>query len=129
MRLAIPGYLIHSTNKPYGVGMRVTHGCIRMYPEDIEQLFPDIPVGTKVRLVNQPVKAGMIADTLFLEVHPSLEEQPMTEQEVMEVAVKTVESTTGEQDPGLDLRATREAIRRASGIPESVPLEQGRYLW
>ena len=48
IRLAIPGYLIHSTNKPAGVGMRVTHGCIRMYPEDIEVLFSEIPVGEKV---------------------------------------------------------------------------------
>ncbi len=58
MRLGIPGYLIHSTNKPYGVGMRVTHGCIRMYPEDIEGLFADIPVGTPVQIVNQPIKLG-----------------------------------------------------------------------
>jgi L,D-transpeptidase ErfK/SrfK len=129
MRLAIPGYLIHSTNKPYGVGMRVTHGCIRMYPEDIEALFADIPVGTKVRLVNQPVKAGMIADTLFLEVHPPLEEQPLTEPEAMKIAVEVVRHTTGEEDPGLDLRAAREAIRNASGVPESVAVEKTRYLW
>ena len=58
MRLEIPGYLIHSTNKPYGVGMRVSHGCIRMYPEDIARLFPEIPVGTPVYIVNQPLKVG-----------------------------------------------------------------------
>ena len=54
MRLGVPGYLIHSTNKPYGIGMRVTHGCVRMYPEDIERLFGMVPVGTTVRLVDQP---------------------------------------------------------------------------
>ncbi|MGD8629901.1 MAG: L,D-transpeptidase family protein, partial [Gammaproteobacteria bacterium] len=74
MRLGIPGYLIHSTNKPYGVGMRVTHGCIRMYPEDIEKVFDDIPVGTPVRIVNQPIKLGWLADSLFIELHPPLEE-------------------------------------------------------
>ena len=74
MRLGIPGYLLHSTNKPYGVGMRVTHGCLRMYPEDIEQLFDDVPVGTPVQIVNQPVKLGWLSETLYIEVHPLLEE-------------------------------------------------------
>lgn len=50
LRLSIPGYLIHSTNKPYGVGMRVTHGCVRMYPEDIEELFPLVPLFTTVHI-------------------------------------------------------------------------------
>lgn len=76
MRLGIPGYLIHSTNKPLGVGMRVSHGCIRMLPEDIERLFPQLPTGTPVTIVNQPVKAGWHGGKLFLEIHPPLEEYP-----------------------------------------------------
>lgn len=76
MRLGIPGYLIHSTNKPLGVGMRVSHGCIRMLPEDIERLFPQLPVGTPVTIINQPVKAGWYGGKLYLEVHPPLEEYP-----------------------------------------------------
>jgi len=70
LRLAIPGYLIHGTNKPYGIGMRVTHGCVRMYPEDIETLFDQVPVGTVVHIVNQPFKAGWRSGTLFVETHP-----------------------------------------------------------
>ena len=66
LRLGIPGYLIHSTNKPLGVGMRVSHGCIRMLPEDIEYLFPQVPTGTTVRIVNQPVKAGWYGGKLYL---------------------------------------------------------------
>ena len=66
MRLGIPGYLIHGTNKPQGVGMRVSHGCIRMLPEDIEKLFPQIPTGTPVTIVNQPVKAGWYGGKLYL---------------------------------------------------------------
>ena len=58
MRLGIPGYLIHSTNRPAGVGMRVTHGCIRMFPEDIGFLFNLVAVNTPVRIINQPVKVG-----------------------------------------------------------------------
>jgi L,D-transpeptidase ErfK/SrfK len=72
--LDLPGYRIHGTNRPYGVGMRATHGCVRMYPEDIEVLFNEIPVGTDVQIVSQPVKFGWDGDTLFMEVHPPLEE-------------------------------------------------------
>lgn len=75
MRLAIPGgsYLIHGTNKPAGVGMQVTHGCMRLYPEHIEELFKMVPVDTPVRLVNQPQKVGWSEGRLFVEVHPPLE--------------------------------------------------------
>jgi len=69
--LGIRGYLIHGTNKPYGLGMRVSHGCVRMYPEDIASLFEDVPNGTPVHIVNQPIKMGWIDDILFMEAHPS----------------------------------------------------------
>lgn len=75
LRLALPGYLIHGTNKPSGVGMRVTHGCIRMFPEDIEALFESVPVGTAVRIVNQPVKLGHDGSALYVEAHPPLPER------------------------------------------------------
>jgi len=76
LRLGIPGgaYLIHGTNRPAGVGMQVTHGCMRLYPEDIEALFKIVPVGTPVRLVNQPLKAGWADGRLYVEVHPPLED-------------------------------------------------------
>lgn len=73
LRLGLPGYLIHGTNKPSGVGMRVTHGCIRMFPEDIEALYKTVPAGTVVQIVNQAVKLGWTADGgLYLEAHPAL---------------------------------------------------------
>jgi L,D-transpeptidase ErfK/SrfK len=75
MTLSLPGYLIHGTNKPAGVGMRSSHGCIRLYPEDIEALFPRVARGTAVRLVNQPVLAGWRGGQLYLEVHPPLAEE------------------------------------------------------
>lgn len=55
-----------------GIGMWVTHGCIRMFPEDVESLFNRLAVGTDIRIVNQPAKAGWIADRLFVEAHPVL---------------------------------------------------------
>ncbi len=76
MRLGLPGYLIHGTNRPAGVGMRVTHGCLRMFPENIEELFPLVDVNTPVRIVNEPVKIGWSGDTLVMEVHPVLKSAP-----------------------------------------------------
>lgn len=75
MRLAIPGgsYLIHGTNHPAGVGMQVTHGCMRLYPEHIEELFRMVAVDTPVRLVNQPQKVGQSEGRLYVEVHPAME--------------------------------------------------------
>jgi L,D-transpeptidase ErfK/SrfK len=72
MRLGWPSYLIHGTNKPAGVGMRVSHGCIRLYPEDIEAVFDQVPVGTKVRVVNQPVLYRWQDDSLYVQAFPPL---------------------------------------------------------
>jgi L,D-transpeptidase ErfK/SrfK len=74
MRLGIPGgsYLIHGTNRWAGIGMQVTHGCMRLYPEDIEALFKIVPVDTPVRIVNQPHKVGWADGALYVEVHPAI---------------------------------------------------------
>ncbi len=74
MRLDWPSYLMHGTNKPYGVGMRVSHGCIRLYPEDIEDLFDLVPVGTGVTVVNQPYLLGWDGDVLFVQAYGPLED-------------------------------------------------------
>ncbi|MCG8370363.1 MAG: L,D-transpeptidase family protein, partial [Proteobacteria bacterium] len=73
LRLGLPGYLIHGTNRPAGVGMRVSHGCVRMFPEDIEFLFEQVRVNTLVRIIDEPVKIGWEGDTLVAEIHPPLE--------------------------------------------------------
>jgi L,D-transpeptidase ErfK/SrfK len=76
MRLGLPGYLIHGTNRPAGVGMRVTHGCIRLFPEDIGFLFGKVGIDTPVRIINEPVKIGWDGDELVVEVHRALEVTP-----------------------------------------------------
>jgi L,D-transpeptidase ErfK/SrfK len=72
--LAWPGYLIHGTNKPYGVGLRSSHGCIRLYPEDIAFLYERIPIGTHVHVVNQPFVFGWHQDKLYMQAYGSLED-------------------------------------------------------
>src|SRR5215831_4429717 len=74
MTLGWPSYLIHGTNKPYGVGMRSSHGCIRFYPEDIALLFDQIPVGTPVYVVNQPLLMGWHDGAIYVQAIPQLED-------------------------------------------------------
>ena len=73
-RLGWPSYLIHGTNKPYGVGMRSSHGCMRLYPEDIAEFFDLIPIGTKVTVVNQPYVFGWRDGTLYLQAYAVMED-------------------------------------------------------
>jgi L,D-transpeptidase ErfK/SrfK len=120
LRLSIPGYLIHSTNKPYGVGMRVTHGCVRMYPEDIEELFPIIPVNTMVQLVNQPIKLGWQNQTLFLEVHPLMDEEVEKIQDLQSMAYTMIFEEIENKDAILDIKTIKRALRERNGIP--VPI-------
>ncbi len=70
------GYLIHGTNKPVGVGMRVSHGCIHLFPEDISQLFKMVPLGTQVRVVNQPYVFGWHRGELYFEAFGPLKDDP-----------------------------------------------------
>jgi len=74
MNLGWDSYLIHGTNKPYGVGMRSSHGCMRFYPEDIALLFDQIPVGTVVHVVNQPLLMGWHNDAIYVQALPMLED-------------------------------------------------------
>jgi L,D-transpeptidase ErfK/SrfK len=72
--LGWPTYMIHGTNKPAGVGLRSSHGCIRLYPEDIELLFSMVPIGTKVTVVNEPFVFGFQDDKLYLQAFDVLED-------------------------------------------------------
>lgn len=119
-KLGIPGYLIHSTNKTNGVGMRVSHGCIRMYPADIEQFFPMVKVGTQVNIVNQPIKVGWYRDTLYMEVYPQMEETPATYEQRLHSALNLIEQANGGQMPVIKGSVVKLAIEKATGIPVAV---------
>lgn len=120
LRLGIPGYLIHGTNKPYGIGMRVTHGCIRLYPKDIERLFGDIDVGTAVRIVNQPYKVGSINGVLYLEAHPQLEEDIDMLQEQRAGVGEAVYGYAQERGYGINWDVFRSTIEMANGLPIAI---------
>ena len=72
LELTLPMYSIHGTDIPWGVGMQVSHGCVRLYPEDIERLFPLVPVGTPGEFAYEPIKAGKRNGTVYAEVHKDI---------------------------------------------------------
>ncbi len=119
LRLGLPGYLIHGTNRPYGVGMRVSHGCIRLYPEDIETLFQQVPVGTPVRIIDLPHKAGWLNGTLFLEAHPLLEEKAKDPDTAFNLTpvVEAITMVRGDIRMDPDWDRVEEIARQRLGIP------------
>ncbi len=119
-KLGIPGYLIHSTNKVNGVGMRVSHGCIRMYPLDIEQFFPTVKVGTEVNIVNQSVKVGWHHNTLYISVFPEMEETPATFEQRLHIALDLIEKANGGKMPVIKSAVIRDAIQNARGTPIAI---------
>ncbi len=131
LRLAIPGgsYLIHGTNKPASVGMGDTHGCMRLYPENIEELFKMVAVDTPVRLVNQPHKVGWSEGRLYVEVHPPLE---TTSSAVVDPdrnsLARLVANAVRQRPAGLVIWARAEtAFEQAEGMPVAVT-EESRPL-
>ncbi|MGZ5044617.1 MAG: L,D-transpeptidase family protein [Methylobacter sp.] len=101
MHLAVPGgYLIHGTDidKIYGIGMQITHGCVRMYPEDIEALYNSVPVGTPVYMVKQPIKVGWLDNTLYIEAHPDLEGEETTLEQRLDTALKLIQKANIAKD-------------------------------
>jgi L,D-transpeptidase ErfK/SrfK len=129
MTLSLPGYLIHGTNKPAGVGMRSSHGCIRLYPEDIEALFGRVGRGTEVRFVNQPVLAGWHEGQLYLEVHPPLAEETHDLLAEAEAALlRALERNgAGAATVTLDRPAIERIVAEQRGIPFPV-LRSNRTL-
>ncbi len=143
LRLGIPGYLIHGTNRPAGVGMRVSHGCIRMFPEDVEFLFERIRVKTVVRIVDMPVKIGWDGEALVAEIHPLLEvplplvDESLEQIEKLDADIELPEVEFVSKDPltyvteqfvtatavrpgQLDWDLIEELVKRSDGVPTIV---------
>ena len=120
--LDLPSYLLHGTNRPYGIGMRVTHGCIRLYPEDVSRLYDSVPVGTRVNIIYQPAKAGRLGNRVYLEVHPPYSELGPQPVQDVSPAVEAVERLVdaGLAEDQVDWDAVRDAGAIANGLPVVV---------
>ncbi len=121
------GYVIHGTNRPYGVGRRVSHGCIRLYPEDIALLFDRIRVGTPVKVISEPVKMGWAQGELFLEAHPTLAQADeieasghFTQMEHVPDLDRRIILAAGADVPRLDWDLVDQVLAERRGIPVRV---------
>lgn len=132
--LGWPTYIIHSTNKPAGTGLRVTHGCLQLYPEDITRLYEEAEVGSAVTVVNQPILVGWQGDMLLLEVHPPLEEHALTasaSEAFAAVAIRHALAARGHSDAEVDWDRVRTYVQAQPGYPLPIlrnAASQDRFL-
>lgn len=112
-------YAIHGTNAPFGIGLRVSHGCVRLRNDDIKFLFENVPVGTRVQFINEPVKATSEPDgSRYIEVHNPLstsEDQINNNETVPVTLTKAVQAVTAQQD--VESTIVDQAIQNRSGMP------------
>ena len=123
LKLDMPGYLIHGTNTPYGVGMRVSHGCVRLYPENIEVLYTLVGVGEVVTIINEPYQFGHRNGALYFEAHEPLEDDALpAEERLAHLADRQVDVT------GQPLNAhLREHVAAVAADPRGVPVVVVQY--
>ena len=128
MRLGIPSgaYLIHGTNRPAGVGMQVTAGCIRLFPEDIADLYGRVPVNTKVNLIDQPTKLGWLRGTLYIERSALLEGAADPGPGEFDRVREHVEVIAGGRPVDIDWAGVEHAFRMQNGVPSPVSTPKSR---
>ena len=124
LHLDLPGeYRIHGTDidKIHGIGMQITHGCVRMYPEDVEELYNMVSVGTPVYIVKQPIKVGWLNNVLYVEAHPDLEGEETTLDQRFAVALRLIQKANNNQElPDFDQKALNLALKEQRGEPTAI---------
>jgi len=115
-------YAIHGTNANFGIGLRVSHGCVRLRADDIKWLFENVPVGTRVQFINEPVKAAVEPDgSRYIEVHNPLsttEEQFTSNAEVPLTITPAVSKLLS--DPSINQNVLNAALKARSGMPVKI---------
>ena len=120
MRLGFPSYLMHGTNKPYGIGMQVSHGCVQLYPEDIETLFKKASVGMPVRITHQPYLTGWNQDMLYLEANEPLQKWAHNKPRLKKQLLKQLHKISSKKGVLIDWKKVDRIIQRSDGIPTPI---------
>src|SRR6185437_10039685 len=125
LRLAAGGgtYLIHGTNNPVAVGMPVTHGCVRLYPDDIEALFPLVPVGTAVHIINEPIKVAWVDGQLLLEAHPPINDDGDSVEPNVDAFAALLQKAVGDSTVAINWDYAREVLAKSDGQLATVGLQ------
>lgn len=113
LKLDMPGYLIHGTNQPYGVGMRVSHGCVRLYPQNIEFLYELVAIGEPVLIINEPYLVGAHEGETYLEIHAPLEDDTVAPEARLDSLLAALE-TEADSDFGGHVQAV---VGSSTGMP------------
>lgn len=128
MYLGFPLVAIHGTNRPWGIGRRVSSGCLRMYNQDIKALYDQIPVGTRVTVIDQPVKAAWIDGVFYIEAHPNAKqadaiqshETKNIQYEVSDSDMNAIMKKAGDHAEAIDWGKVRKALRNRPSYPVAV---------
>ncbi|MCD6055589.1 MAG: hypothetical protein K0R12_551 [Gammaproteobacteria bacterium] len=118
--LGLRGYLIHGTNAPYGVGERVSSGCIRLSPEDIITFYNEVNKGTPVQIINEPYKVGFSDGKLYLEAHPNPEEYEAEEAHYLTQMKKTIREYAKKHHVEVNWDEVSQITKEQLGIPEVI---------
>lgn len=127
MHLGFPNYLIHGTNKPYGIGMQISHGCVQLYPEDIEVLFKKAAVGMAVKIIHQPYLTAWHEDQLYLEANAPLEKWAQDKAKLKKQLLKQLKTLSTKKNVSIDWSKVDAVIEKTNGIPTPIlenPTEQ-----
>ena len=123
LKLDMPGYLIHGTNQPYGVGMRVSHGCVRLYPENIEFLYELVDVGEQVTIINDPFQFGFRDGKLYFEAHAPLEDDALpAEERLVAMLEQQVDARGVALNPHL-----KDHVKAVAAHPVGIPVAVAYY--
>ena len=120
--LSEKGYLIHGTNKQFGVGMAVSHGCFRMYNEDISRFVYQVEKGTPVQVIREPVKIGISGGEIWLEVHRPGEDYTAKDREKLWRQVMEKVEAFQQRHPEIQVKrqSIEVAVDQADGIPTMI---------
>jgi len=128
LKLDLPGYLIHGTNQPYGVGMRVSHGCVRLYPENIEFLYELVGLGESVQIINQPYLAGRRDGKWYVEGHAPLEDDEISAEDHLQEILAAMNPTDEKYTVPVDEAFVRTVATDGLGVPISLQTEGAENL-
>ncbi len=121
LRLTLPSYLIHGTNRPQGIGMKVTYGCVRLHPDDIKDLFNRVAIDTPVTIINQPYKLAWHYGKLYVEMHPSEGDETETNSLHLTRLVRAVIAATASiKNYDIDWKLASQLAQSKSGLPTII---------
>ncbi|RSC26584.1 hypothetical protein EGT09_09210 [Pseudomonas putida] len=119
--LGLPGYLIHGSNKKFGIGMRTSHGCFRMLNNNVVALSKMVPVGTPVRIINEPYKFGVSGGKVYLEAHTPLDDHGNPS--VVDKHTAVINALLKREDLANNLRMNWDMVRDVVAAEDGMPVE------